>query len=1691
MTVVMIILSASPVGASVKADRETHGLISQEVVPDATKILFGELNEETGDMTGSMMADGEEILGDGEKPSVFIGDVELNEEKTTASSEDSTSIRSGSAHLMYKSARTEDTVDKSCYAVLFLCDDFEFEGEGHEFGESSRAGIYCDGKLIIVLGYEDALDDNDIKITTLDNSGDNYGIYTTNSLEIYNYVYTENEVESRAEDTSLTVICGASENGKSVGIGANKCTYCINTDRFTLETGGTVWFNNTSSSGAEISDDVSVTVNSGNANESYGILTKSGFNPKWKKLSVCSGDAEDVTCGIWGSFPPNIDDIRITVGTNTAEGGLAFGVYTTKGVYVYEGSSIVIRPSGESGKTQKFYGVYAGTVNLEGGELSIWQGSAIGVSVGIYATKDSMVTQSGSVLNIVGSAGSGESCGIYSETPIRLKDGSIVRIKGGNTVDNEASSKCIYVAYDGDNPVTLPENNKGITIVRAAGGKGIVNKAGEEIFAGDDPVALDESATYLKVIGLEDSYEPGDNAPDVSSVSVKMVDANGNDKVIEGASIKYSGFTGSMRNDSKEIDTFGTRVAWACFSMTWETALADIDPETLLVWEYPDFGDPIQLTVVDGGPVDKPGTVWKAYIYKQYVVGDVPAHSLKFKDLRNTGTLPLWARSPIEFYDGEPLYDILTFAGGTTAMDDMTNLKYTEAGNQYRAVYYSGDSQEPIGDLSFAGDTKYYADTLINVGWSEMRRVEAVPVKLAPPAPGMSFNEWYALYEETEFALSYSDKKFGYSRFLYDDFGDEEPSGKPRPATVFEKDKKYVVNVYVEPDEDHYIDDEDLPVTAINGEIVQLNKDERLGYYFVYEFVPEVGAGTYDLTLDYNYPDGESLTHTITGIPASDGYGDSLYLIDDDDRLSLYDALFFGDMTYDQFLGYRAEFDALSEDKRQEYLDSHCVMPDSTRGKFFANDLVFEWDEAIPYVNVFISDKPDYTDAQDLMDTQEDIEYLQITENMTLYVPYKTQIEELTICSGDKGCNHDKMYCATAERIEDDKDPDSIFCRYQQVWNRGSNSYDLDYLVDGMRVEMGGYNRYYTDWDDRSKFTYDDNNERKIVAGDKLYYHINLIDPGVKLASCDPELDNRPCELDSMAPNDLFVKYIGPDTKVIFNQQECPTAVYKVPENADKTSSYYDYAKSLEGTIETWIPVTVEHEYTGEGTVTETNVVEAGCDTWGSYDENRSFFCYECGQEVNETLHRIVPPHGHIWGEWELKEEPTDDTEGYYERVCQNDPEHVERRIIPANGEYPEHEHVMVRHPYKDATETEDGNIEYWECVLCWNLFSDANGTSPIAVEDTVIPAKGTGPEAHVHTLKKHDAKPATETEDGNIEYWECTDPECGKLFADEAGNTEIHISDTIIPAGKTEPEHTVHTLIKHDAKPATETEAGNIEYWECTVCHKYFADEDAKREIGMENIIIPAGKTEPEPHPAPGELKLTHHAAVAPTMEKDGMAEYWEDTETGKLYADAEGKNEVKDKTSLIIPISSVYNVTNVKIDGCSISMNVVMVKSVSYNGTKHVTKLSKQGKGTTADVDILIKGNFDKIADVAVKDKNNKTVPVKAEKKPMVTLQLKLKKSVSKEDKKKLKSDIKTINQYLKAHPFNYEISRTDLGSATKIEAKSNKTKTKVSGLTVTLNGQTVKLSKKDFKVTDINDGVATIEGEGNFTGKVMVKL
>ena len=104
------------------------------------------------------------------------------------------------------------------------------------------------------------------------------------------------------------------------------------------------------------------------------------------------------------------------------------------------------------------------------------------------------------------------------------------------------------------------------------------------------------------------------------------------------------------------------------------------------------------------------------------------------------------------------------------------------------------------------------------------------------------------------------------------------------------------------------------------------------------------------------------------------------------------------------------------------------------------------------------------------------------------------------------------------------------------------------------------------------------------------------------------------------------------------------------------------------------------------------------------------------------------------------------------------------------------------------------------------------------------------------HSLSKTDAKDATCTEDGNVEYWTCS--VCHKLFSDENGTTETTQDAVTIRANG-------HTLNKIDAKEATAAETGNIEYWQCDNCKKYFADEKGENEIALDKTVI--SKLKPE----------------------------------------------------------------------------------------------------------------------------------------------------------------------------------------------------------------------------------------------------
>jgi len=50
------------------------------------------------------------------------------------------------------------------------------------------------------------------------------------------------------------------------------------------------------------------------------------------------------------------------------------------------------------------------------------------------------------------------------------------------------------------------------------------------------------------------------------------------------------------------------------------------------------------------------------------------------------------------------------------------------------------------------------------------------------------------------------------------------------------------------------------------------------------------------------------------------------------------------------------------------------------------------------------------------------------------------------------------------------------------------------------------------------------------------------------------------------------------------------------------------------------------------------------------------------------------------------------------------------------------------------------------------------------------------------------------------------------------------------------------HILVKHERVEATVDTPGNIEYWECTDCGKLFADAEGRVEIQPEDIVIPSG---------------------------------------------------------------------------------------------------------------------------------------------------------------------------------------------------------------------------------------------------------
>lgn len=279
--------------------------------------------------------------------------------------------------------------------------------------------------------------------------------------------------------------------------------------------------------------------------------------------------------------------------------------------------------------------------------------------------------------------------------------------------------------------------------------------------------------------------------------------------------------------------------------------------------------------------------------------------------------------------------------------------------------------------------------------------------------------------------------------------------------------------------------------------------------------------------------------------------------------------------------------------------------------------------------------------------------------------------------------------------------------------------------------------------------------------------------------------------------------------------------------------------------------------------------------------------------------------------------------------------------VIKANG------HELVETKAKDATCTENGNKAYWTCTTCKKVFSDGEGKNETTVADQTIVAKG-------HDLTKTKAKPVGCTTDGNIEYWTCGT--CENVYADEKCEKKITLADTVIKAQGHIYEETLlvegavttyepgenfktnnlvvklacsncnhketitdYTLSKSenlqpadtsivisyvkDGKtytatvkitvihvhttgeliPAVEakcTETGTLAYYECSVCKAKFEDKAATKLL--EDIVVPAKGHNP-----------TKTEAQESTCTEAGHNAYWTCDDCEKVFSDKECTQE------------------------------------------------------------------------------------------------------------------------------------------------------------------------------------------------------
>ena len=168
---------------------------------------------------------------------------------------------------------------------------------------------------------------------------------------------------------------------------------------------------------------------------------------------------------------------------------------------------------------------------------------------------------------------------------------------------------------------------------------------------------------------------------------------------------------------------------------------------------------------------------------------------------------------------------------------------------------------------------------------------------------------------------------------------------------------------------------------------------------------------------------------------------------------------------------------------------------------------------------------------------------------------------------------------------------------------------------------------------------------------------------------------------------------------------------------------------------------------------------------------------------------------------------------------------------------------------------------------------------------------------------------------------------------------------------------YTPHTLIKTEAKPVTDDESGNKEYWTCSHCGKYFLSDDTNPEtataVELSEIIICNHKnaelrnaSEPT-ETSPGYSGDLYCPDCDKVLEK-GYTYWIEDNLTWKLYEDGtlnisgtgamkdydsddSPATQKKDSVKKVVIEDDVTSIGNYAFSGCSSLTDITLPSSVT----------------------------------------------------------------------------------------------------------------------------------------------------------------